>query len=408
MVVMRMLLTVLSVLMMTIASGAVIQLIKDGGAINQGYNELVVYVGPLNYLPVVWELTVLGLFSYVIWKTKWRHFSIDYYWVSIFTLGVVASTWAPFPSVAVHSSISILLAYLFINLHVSYCGWRRIVSFLQQLFFGILVLSLGVIFLFPSYGVSIGDHAGRWQGVFAHKNSLGYFTSLILLFFLWKSTYERSMFVMISIAMSLLLIVRSESATAILNASISFLIYVAFRIKIVKYTLFLSRYFWIGLIVFVVCYTMIASLNGEFFLIFDKDSTFSSRDVIWLYFLNSISTDLWFGKGIGQFTSLLAQNSQDFLLSVGFVVGSAHNGYLETLFSLGVVGLGLVFIVLMRLLKLRIDNPFFELVLYFLINLVILNMFESMLLGFNVYFLIAMYLASVCRAIEAEMNLTRI
>lgn len=402
MAMMRRLLAILSVLMMVLASGAVIQLLKDGGARNQGFYDMVEYSGSLNYLPLLWQILVVLVLVFVFIKSKWRYIQFDYLWLGIFTLGCLSVLWAAFPKITFTSSVALLISYLFVNLHVAICGWKNVLVLFHKYFFGVLILSLSAILFLPSYGVSIGEHAGLWQGVFAHKNSLGNFSAMIYLFYLWRFSIERTQLALVGMALSLVLVIGSECSTALINVVVSTMIFGLLQFSFSRKLLFRCRYGIVCTIALVITYVMSASLSGDVFFIFDKDSSFSSRDVIWAYFLRGIESALWLGHGIGQFGALLAGDERDFLSNVGFVVGSAHNGFLESLYALGIVGLGLIVVVCVRLLYLMNDGPGFVLAFLFLCNLLILNMFESMLLGFNFYFIMIMYVTALTQAMSQK------
>lgn len=401
---MKRVLDILVYLMLVLSSGAVVQLVKDGGARDQGFYSLIEYSGWLNFLPVFWQIAVVSLFGFVVSKTKWRHVKLDFVWGVVIALCFISVFWAIYFKVALNAAIVISLALMLVNVHVNLSGWQHVIAVLHKYFFTILMASIVTILLLPSYGVSIGDHVGKWQGVFAHKNGLGNFSSLAFVFYMWWISVGFSKVKVFAIGLSVVLIVGSGSSTALGNLLVCTALFVLFQFLVLRKLIFRFRYLIVLVLAIFVVYTITISMSGNDTAIMDKDTSFSNRNLIWMYFLQQIDSAPWFGHGIGQFGAMIAGDERDFLSSVGFVVGSAHNGFLESWYALGVVGLVFILVAIVRMLNIKSDGHAFRLVFFFIFFLVISNMFESQLLGFNAYFIFLMYVAGITRAMSAERD----
>lgn len=394
-------------LTLMLASGAIIQLVKDGGARDQGFNALIEYSGWLNFLPVLWQVSIVLVVGFVVVKTKWRYVRLDRMWGAIIALCFLSALWATYSKIAFNAAIVICLAYILVNLHINILGWQHAILVLHKFFVSTLILSLLAIFLLPSYGISVGDHAGKWQGVFAHKNALGNFASFTFVFYMWWIGVKFTRVKIFAIGLAALLVVGSGSSTALANMLICAALFGLFQFPVIRKLIFKFRYVIVALLAIIVVYTVIMSMSGNDTALMDKDTSFSNRNLIWMYFLQQIENAPWLGQGIGQFGAMLAGDERDFLSSVGFVVGSAHNGFIESWYALGGVGLALILAAIVQTLSMKSDGHAFRLAIYFIFFLVVSNMFESQLLGFNAYFIFLMYVTSITRAMSAEQDQLR-
>jgi O-antigen ligase len=74
--------------------------------------------------------------------------------------------------------------------------------------------------------------------------------------------------------------------------------------------------------------------------LYGKDLTFTGRTVIWRGCFRAIREQLWFGYGLGGvWSNPGAQPTKGILSQLGFIVFHAHNGYIELMLHLGLVGL---------------------------------------------------------------------
>jgi exopolysaccharide production protein ExoQ len=69
-----------------------------------------------------------------------------------------------------------------------------------------------------------------------------------------------------------------------------------------------------------------------------KDSTLTGRTELWALVLVAIGNHPWLGYGFDSFWQGLQGDSLTIIRGVGWLVPTAHNGYLDLLLGLGVVG----------------------------------------------------------------------
>ena len=400
---MRRFLDFLAFILIVLSSGAIFLLMKAGGANNQGIADATTS-DPFNFIPIFWKIAVVLTFSFIFLTTKFRYFSFDLRWLALITLGLASTFWAEFLKPGIDSALLLALSYTFVNLHVRLCGWHRVLDVLSTVFLFFLFLSVAAIFLLPSYGISVGDHEGKWQGIFTHKNMLGNFTSMNYLFFLWYSTIKNSKLTKVGILLSVLLTIGSDCTTGLCNIVISTLLFIQFRISLTRELLFKNRHAILALLLMVCVFIFYISLDDNQINIGEKDTTFSDRNRIWEYLISQIQTAPWFGHGMGQIGAKILDNEEEFQSNVGFVVGTAHNGFLETTHELGLVGLTMILIILIWPLRLSYNGPEFEFYFLYLWFFVILNMFESRVLGFNIFFITLMYVIKLTQSMTIKRS----
>lgn len=391
-------------IMIVLSTGAIIQLIMDGGARNQGLDSITPYTGPLNYLPVFWQIAVVSVVSLVLVTAKRRYFSYEFTWLALLALSLASGLWAVYAKVSFNSAILMLLAYLLVNLHVELCGWQRVLDYLNKVSIFFLLLSVAAVFLLPSYGIAVGDHAGKWQGVFVHKNTLGNFAAMTFLFYLWYLTIRKSRWAIAGIGFSVLLVIGSECTTGLINIVISTVLFGLLRFSFTRKILLTWRYAIVASLIVACTFMLYISLGDSQFAIGDKDLSFSNRNLIWAYILLQFQDAPWFGHGLEQIGAAVVANDANFRSHVGFVVGTAHNGFFELLHALGLVGLILIVTMLIRQLRFKSDGPDFDFVFLYLLFFVLLNMFESKLLGFNIFFIMLMYVQQLAKAMSTQRN----
>src|SRR5690606_3260880 len=104
-----------------------------------------------------------------------------------------------------------------------------------------LTLSVLAIFVLPSYGRMSVVFPDAWQGVFVHKNNLGWFGTLSLTVFIssWAEK-RRSIHFLCGIGVSLFLVVGSGSATSLLAALAIAFVFVFARYRSIRALSYIS------------------------------------------------------------------------------------------------------------------------------------------------------------------------
>jgi len=256
-----------------------------------------------------------------------------------------------------------------------------------------VLLSIAFIVFLPSYGISHGVHTGDWKGAIYDKNEAGEVMALAFITFgiappIRVSPIRRWGFA----ALSLLLLYKSNSSSAII-ATVAVMCAQA-----VWGFLMLRRKLLTGLVlagypIAISAVLLALGFSKALFALVGKDSSFTGRDKVWAGVLNGIARKPWLGYGLLAFWSPKAGNLILIQERTSFVPSHAHNGYLNLLLHVGIVGMVLFLIFLGRLIWITIkegrrtnssvERWFFS----FLVLILVSNITESHLLELPMYWI---------------------
>jgi O-antigen ligase len=225
--------------------------------------------------------------------------------------------------------------------------------FIFTIFSGIL--SLLLVIVYPSLGIH-QDSAwyGAWHGIFGHKNDFGPLMALgngLSLLSFARSTKKRDLVInILSYFLTLFLIVMSRCATALILWAILnglSLIYFAW-IKWHKKLQGLNLVYIAGLSATVVLLGSMSLIAVS--LLMGKSLNLTGRVPLWINLLkNVVSKKPWFGYGLETlwyFPDFQKWASKTSGWGDEIIVVNGHNGYMDILLYLGIVGLAILCVVL--------------------------------------------------------------
>ena len=323
-------------------------------------------------------------------------------------VGIIALSflWSPFPtavgSTVVKELIPMLCCSLFIASRFTIRQQFRIVCWTLVLMF---LVSIFLVFAMPSVGIHTVDaFAGSWKGVFSQKNEFGAHSTMTLIALFLLSNYaqktQRWMFPFFGFCFAAVLI--SQSATALVLSVIGLLL-----------TIFYKRFTWQGTKSVLWASLIILILSGVLSIVIiswvpmmdflGKDATLTGRTLIWGYLINfAIPENLdsfLIGHGRGIFWI-----SPDLFIGVQYaahhIPSHAHNGFLDLILDVGMVGFSLFLITwgiaYVKAIKLAYNFKYAAHLwpVIFLSMLVLFNIFESYLARItNLYWLVFIMMA---------------
>ena len=277
--------------------------------------------------------------------------------------------------------------------------------------FGIVILSsiFAALFL-PGYGIHAGSRLSGWTGIFPHKNLLGGHMAWSAAVFLSLSLgISQNSLVRLALwtgfALSSMLVFLAGSAGGIINS--------VCVISIVPLSRFLRKAYYKIQVILIVSTTLII-ISSSILVVANsetiaqslgKDLTFSGRIPLWSTLMDYVAQKPLFGYGFNGFWN--SEYGQMFRLRwVWETVPQSHNGFVELLLALGLIGFllfAMSFVVqLLRAYKHLYEAKTLEDVLpmQFLITFLLANFSESrLLIANNIYWVI--YVAmSLSLAIE--------
>jgi O-antigen ligase len=217
---------------------------------------------------------------------------------------------------------------------------------LTKLFVVLLVLSFLSIAFIPTAVHSIPELSGNWRGIFSHKNDAGLamVISMILFICSYKKEGKKVWLLLTLLAFIFLYFTASKTSMGFLLVGLAIgFIYSNFS----KFSSFQSYYYsMLGLVfsILAVMYVMTSFEVLDFFevLLYDPGS-FTGRSLIWDYLLNLILDKPMLGYGYGAVWGM-GEDSSLYNYSTRFDVWiysltQGHNSYLDTVLSVGIVGL---------------------------------------------------------------------
>lgn len=259
-----------------------------------------------------------------------------------------------------------------------------------------LGLSLGFIHLLPTLGRSVHVLGGEsWIGISYTKNNLGQVAGLAVLFYSWRMLFRRPVHrVMLNVMMlfvSVYLLVGARSATALAMSLIGIMILLVLRHRHISNarTLAIAACFTGAIVLLMVALVRWVAANPILVLavqLLGRDTTFTGRTDLWQDLSRYWSARPALGYGFGGFW--VGDLGHDLWTKYLWNPNQAHNGYLDILLQIGLVGLVLVGWLIVMSYKGSISALYMRkrtavLAFVFLTTILINNMFESSLIRMN-------------------------
>jgi len=280
---------------------------------------------------------------------------------------------------------------------ISLSGWDRfrLLQFSIPPVLTILVASLVLGIMYPDRITEIGtdiSQNGAWHGITFTKNTFGMMASagVILCLNRWLVREGRAIWSIAGFAIAFVCLVLSRSSTSLFAA----LVGIVFLVLVMRVPVIKSRYsthLVVGIAGTLLLYELViqdvipgvnvllAPITG----LTGKDTTFSARTIIWDVIKEHIRASPLMGTGYGAYWQEIPSSpSYMFKYLMYFYPTESHNGYLEVMNDLGLLGLTclLVFIcwyIRQALQLMLFDRSQAALYLAVLFQEMVLNMSES-------------------------------
>jgi O-antigen ligase len=296
--------------------------------------------------------------------------------------------------------------------------------------FGIAtILSLVVALAIPSYGTAARlDHPGAWQGIFAHKNILGYAMTIGAILFLLTAIKERkpNWLAWSGFGLAVVLTVLAYSSSALVSLLLLLSLMPVYKLVRQHYKLQVILLSMTCILAASVAIFIFSNLETILVDILQEGLTFNGRTPIWDLIVEKTWERPWLGYGYSAFwesdagayvilhTWASAGGAKE-AVEQGF---NAHSGYFQLLPQLGFLGISLyaislvtVFIRVFILLLSTKKIEFFWL-LQFLVFICVTNVGDAMATVFlssdasymSIYVSICLSTAIECKRIKRKRN----
>jgi len=270
--------------------------------------------------------------------------------VALLALACVSCMWAELPGLVLRRTLGVFGATLFglvLGSHLDFdeqlALLRRVVRIVTMLTFaawaaGPIVgsnLVTGESTTLNGYQVQIEE--GAWRGIFNHKNDLGAMMALAILVEWHLPAHTKLSKVMKALWLSAyaFLLLLSHSVTSLVSVGLAILLMFTFKTFRHQYRLIVP----VLLLVTMFSGTLIAlnatSVTGAL----GRSEDLSGRADLWRWVVVMIMKRPFLGYGFSGFWKGASDQSAFVEARIGWSPVYAHNGYLEILLSLGIVGL---------------------------------------------------------------------
>lgn len=280
--------------------------------------------------------------------------SFNPYLLLFVVLATVSVAWSIDPGVTLRRLVR-LYTMLLVCVGFTLVGWHRMrfQSVMRTLLTVLLIAS--VIFVYTNPEIAIHHAANHpelmnaWHGITTGKNIFGSLASAGVLLWLhaWLSKEVPKIQVLAGLALSGTCLVMSRSSTSLMATAFA----IIFMLILLRSPGSMRRYmpYFVGLFAIVIVVYALAVLHlvpgldvilAPITLVTGKDLTFTGRTDIW-YILNlHIRLHPWFGTGYGAYWvgPYPTSPSYQMMAMLLFYPTEGHNGYLDVVNDLGLVG----------------------------------------------------------------------
>jgi O-antigen ligase len=200
----------------------------------------------------------------------------------------------------------------------------------------VILSSVLMVVFFPRYGVDHDIFPGAWKGAFPHKNAFGRILWLsALVFYFARPRAWR----WVLLAVPLCLLVLSRSVAGMVAFGLVLITPPLYRILHQKMSVWVPTFLVLGGVLPLALFLLGATVPDVLQAI-GRDPTLTGRTYLWKAVLPSIASHCWLGYGFDSFWLGTQGQSASVLIRAGFAVSQAHNGFLNLVLDLGLLGLG--------------------------------------------------------------------
>lgn len=311
-------------------------------------------------------LTIIGVVILARRRFDWGAALRQNAWITaLLVFMAISIVWSPYPFVSFKRYVKVL-GSVTMALVVLTNGQplEAVFTVLRRVLYVHLPMSIVCVKYFRDIGVT-WDWDGKsssWQGISLSKNDMGQVAMLGALYFLWETLRQwkvrrwRNLH-LLYLAMAVYLLKGSDTAISLTSVSTTILtVVVFFNLQRLRSRVAAARRFAFfafagtGLLVALVLLHSIVmfspnSLFGWVITTFGRNITLTDRTFIWHDVYAAASAHPLIGVGFGGFWIGRLENIP-WDANMTWVLGEAHNGYIDTYLQTGLIGLSLLVIVL--------------------------------------------------------------
>jgi len=290
---------------------------------------------------------VLALFGAMVSRFK-RALSVPPAVWMMLAWCLISVAWSVAPEIALRRAILLLVIVVTAFLCVNVLGYRALktIGFVLAAILAFDWLSL----LFLQNAVHLPNDpdatlAGRWRGLHAHKNAAGFVMAVSFLLYIFLPPTRSRVVQAILITGSVLFLVYTGSKTSMAALSIALIVSAAYYFMRPRPVHFGTFVLLAILAAFVLATILLSIYAAPDISLWEDERAFTGRGLIWEQVLRLAMERPVLGYGYGSFWGLGDVGPMAaYYYSWSFLaIENAHNGYIDVIASIGV--LGLVFVI---------------------------------------------------------------
>lgn len=301
------------------------RLVRGEGDLTAFTIQLLFYLGTFWFMAMNWRTMLRGV--------------LNAKWIICLTLVALASaTWSQDPAFTLRRSAVLVATTAFGVYFGSRFTVPQQLRLLATTFALVILASFLIAIFFPGHGVDHFMHPGHWQGAFPQKNILARAMVLaVLVFYLVRpAMWPWMRWVGIAGAIVLLAFSRSVTGGLVFCAMVAMLpLYRLWRARVT-----IAIPVSIGIAVVIGSSILAVTVwSSEAFQLVHRSSDLTGRTDLWDSVIMAIMKRPFLGYGFNAFWQGMTGDSALVLMSVRWPVLHAHNGFLDLMLDLGLLGL---------------------------------------------------------------------
>ncbi|HHI88427.1 MAG TPA: O-antigen ligase family protein [Hellea balneolensis] len=269
----------------------------------------------------------------------------------------VTYIWSIAPDVTLRRSVALLVTTLFGLVLAARYDWNQLVQRLAFVFLVTALISLFLAVAIPSLGRMQDVYVGAWRGAWLEKNSFGtrMAMGLTAMMAAFAMQPKRWWLWVPGGILCFFLIIMCQSKAALLAALVAisgfFVIRLFRRFPLLRIPVMYGVIMTVAVGAF-----LIIVMPDEMFALIGKDRTLTGRTDIWNLLIEAIRQKPWLGYGYGTFWEGLQGPSYWIRFDLDWGVPTAHNGWMETWLSAGLVGVAIFGLLYLLTVLLALDR----------------------------------------------------
>jgi O-antigen ligase len=264
--------------------------------------------------------------------------------IALCGLALASTAWSYDPRFTLRHAIFLWAVTLFAIFIATCFDWDEQMNLFGWLSILIVFGSACAAIFIPSYGLSTDLHMGSVKGLYPQKNTMSAMVVFVMLVFVFGKPKAIPAWLRITtLSGACILLILSNSATALVALLFCIAMYPVVHLMRISSRKTLPL--WVPLVPILAMGALLAIRNFDIIAeAAGRSSTLTSRIPMWKEVLNAIGRHPWWGYGYDVFWVEWSRDLQKVLYVLsGWRPPHAHNGYLDILLSVGIVGLLIFF-----------------------------------------------------------------